>query len=229
MKFGEAFSFAFRDLDWTKKMLIMVVVPLIPLIGPWILLGWSLEITRRIIQKHPTPLPELDFSKNLMDGLKMVVVNLVYLLPIFLLVFVIAFSSVLLPLLDMGSKSDVPVFTLVMLVVVSCILILEILYGLFMGVYLPVAYGRLAETGELKSAFEVKEVWALLKAAPGDYLFCLFGSFISGIIAQAGMLLCGIGIFFTNPYIMTIMGNLYGQAHVQAVAKRSLATLPQAE
>jgi hypothetical protein len=48
MEFGRAFSYAFEDSEWIKKVGIAALVFLIPLLGLIILMGWSLEIIRRV-------------------------------------------------------------------------------------------------------------------------------------------------------------------------------------
>lgn len=47
MDFGSSFSFVFKDPDWVKKLLIMGLVTLIPVLGQLVLMGWMAEVLRR--------------------------------------------------------------------------------------------------------------------------------------------------------------------------------------
>ena len=81
MNFGRPFSFAFEDPDWLKKIALAALVTLIPVVGQFFIMGWGLEITRRVIKGEPTLLPDLDFGKNLGTGFKAWVISLVYSIP----------------------------------------------------------------------------------------------------------------------------------------------------
>jgi len=87
MEFGRAFTYAFEDTDWLKKVGIAALVFLIPIVGGIIVMGWALEITRRVINDDPQPLPDWsDFGGYLGKGFKAFVVSLVYALPVLLVV-----------------------------------------------------------------------------------------------------------------------------------------------
>jgi hypothetical protein len=86
MDFGLSFSFPFQDDDWIKKFVLTVVISFIPVIGQLALLGWMVELTRRVIRGDATPLPDwADFGGILLLGLKMFVIGFVYSLPLILL------------------------------------------------------------------------------------------------------------------------------------------------
>ena len=65
MDFGLAFSYVFQDRDWLRKVGIVALISLIPILGQLVLIGWSLNITKRVIERHPEPLPEVDFGGDL--------------------------------------------------------------------------------------------------------------------------------------------------------------------
>lgn len=68
MNLGQAFSFPFQDPDWLKKIGLMALISLIPIVGPIIVLGWGLDITRRVITRSPIILPEIDMGNQITDG-----------------------------------------------------------------------------------------------------------------------------------------------------------------
>ena len=86
MEFGKAFTFPFEDQEWLMKLGIAALVMLIPILGQFIVMGWALEVTRRVIQRDPQPLPDWsDFVGHLVRGLQVAVIGFVYALPIILL------------------------------------------------------------------------------------------------------------------------------------------------
>src|SRR3989304_589343 len=81
MDIGAAFSFVTQDKDWIKKILIGAVLVLTG-IGMVPVLGWALEITRRVIRGDTDLLPEwTEFGKFIVDGLKLILGALVWSLP----------------------------------------------------------------------------------------------------------------------------------------------------
>jgi hypothetical protein len=217
MDFGKAFTFPFEDTDWLKKIAIIAVILIIPILGGLIAMGWSIDITRRVIRRDTTPLPDLDFGRHLVDGFKLFVIGLVYSLPILILtlpILIVSFGA--------GEMDENVAATLVSLVSLCCGGLI-VIYSLLMMVVLPAAYGRFAATDSLSSAFGFSEILALVRAAPGAYLLVLVGVLLTGIIAQLGTILCIIGVVATLAYSFAVNGHLYGQAYNEATGNRGFA------
>ena len=82
MDFGSAFTYAFQDSDWLKKVGLAALIFLIPIIGPITVMGWGLEITRRVINNQTDLLPDWsDFGGYLSKGFQGFVVSLAFSLP----------------------------------------------------------------------------------------------------------------------------------------------------
>ena len=64
MDYGKAFTFPQLDADWIKKWAIAGGLSLIPIIGPIMVMGYALEITRRVITDNPQLLPEAEFTSG---------------------------------------------------------------------------------------------------------------------------------------------------------------------
>lgn len=214
MDFGLAFSYVFKDTDWLKKVALAGLVSLIPIVGQLFLLGWSLEITRRVIRNDPYPLPDLDFGKNLGEGFKAMVVGIVWGLPIILLGIFVGIVSALTGNMNYDTAQTI------MAVVGACFSIIAVIYGLLMGFILPAAYANLVVHGNIGAGLKVGDAFGLVKAAPGAYLIVLVGGIVAGFIASLGTIGCGIGIIVTTAYALAMMGHLYGQAYKQAIATR---------
>ena len=78
MDLGLSFTFVFQDEEWVKKLLFGAVASLVVFIG-WIpLLGWVIEIARRVIRQDPEPLPDwTDLGGLFTLGLKGLVIFIV--------------------------------------------------------------------------------------------------------------------------------------------------------
>src|SRR5436190_2024251 len=112
MDFTQALTYPFNDPDGVKKLLIAVAITLgmfiIPVIG-WIVggllfMGWSYEITKRVRNGDPTPLPAWDdFGGLIGRGFQLAIALFVYQLPT-LIFFCIAFVALGLPALSGGDS-----------------------------------------------------------------------------------------------------------------------------
>lgn len=212
MNFGQAFTYVFEDPDWLKKVLIPALISLIPIVGQIYLIGWALDISRRVIQHNPRPLPDVDFGRQLGEGFKGFVVGLVYAIPILILEIPIIIASLLTSNQNMDPNTVAPLVTFVSL----CCGGLIFLYAILLAFALPAAMGRLADSGSIGAALRFQEVFGLLRAAPGAYLMTLLGVMVAGMIASLGTIACVIGVVATLAYSQAIAGHLYGQAYLEA-------------
>jgi hypothetical protein len=219
MNFGQAFSYPFQDPDWLKKILVPALIFIIPILGQVFLIGWALDVTRRVIRQDPTPLPELDFGRQFVDGLKAFVVGLVYSLPAIILSIPVVAVSIGTTSTDMDPDTA---NSLIALVSVCCNGLIA-LYSLFLGFVLPAAYGNMVAKEDLGAAFRFPEVFGLVRANPGAYLVVLAGALVSGLIGSLGVIACFIGVFATYAYAMAVNGHLYGQAYNEATGRSGFA------
>lgn len=210
MNFSQAFSYPFQDPDWLKKLLIPALISLIPIVGWIFLLGWGLDITRRVIQRNPNVLPDVDFGRQIVDGLKGFVIGLVYGIPAMIFSIPQGILSTI-----MANNGDSNSASLLMIVSICCGG-LSFLYSLFLAIVLPAAYARFIANENLGAAFNFGEVIGLVRKNVGAYLMVLVGTLLSSIIASLGVILCFIGVFLTLTYAMAINGHLYGQAYNEA-------------
>jgi hypothetical protein len=214
MEYGRAFSYVFEDAEWMKKVGIAALVILIPLVGPIILMGWGLEITRRVINLDPSPLPGWeDFGSYLSKGFQAFVVSLVYALPVLLIVGcgqVTIFGSAA----ALGNNLDSDVAGGLITAVSACTGCLALILGIAAGILSPAAIGKLADTGQLGAAFRIGEVFATFRAAVGPYIISMVIVAVAAmVLSPVGALACGIGALVTSALISAFSGHLYGQAY----------------
>ena len=220
MDFAKAFKFPFEDPDWIKKIGILGLITLIPLVGTFVLLGFGLETARRAIRQDPQALPELEFGAQLGLGFKGFLIGLVYAIPAFVLYIPVIIATVVMTSGSGDSSSNASMLTIVMV----CCDGLLFLYALVVAVVMPAAMGNFLSTGEIGSAFRFGEVIGLLRAAPGAYFMVLLGAVVANFVASLGMIACGIGLLFTFPYAIIATYHLYGQAYRAALANGALSS-----
>ena len=216
MEFGRAFTYAFEDSDWLKKIGIAALVSLIPLIGLITLLGWALEITRRVIHREAELLPAWDnFGDFVSNGFKAFLVGFVYALPIIL---ISGCLNTVLPLLTSAAGDNGgSVISTVVTVVSICFGCFNFILSIMICLVVPAALGNLAASGgNLSAGFRFNEIFGLLRAAPGPYALVLLGGLVSSFIAGLGLIACLIGIVFTQALAMSINAHLWGQAYQAA-------------
>ncbi len=214
MDFGLAFSFVFQDKDWFKKVGIAGLITLIPIIGQLILVGWGLKITKNVMDRNPTPLPDVEFGEDLGRGFFAFVIGFVYSLPLSILsgIFAGINAAASAAMYDSGEGAGLAIVTLFSV----CFSLFAGLYGLLLAVVLPAAYCRYLDKGSLGEAFKLGEVFKLVKAAPGAYLLVIVGALVAGLIAPLGSIACIIGVVVTAAFAMALNSHLYGQAYNEA-------------
>lgn len=211
MNLGKAFTYPFDDPDWMKKIGIAAVMMIIPIVGGLFVMGWAIEITRRVIQGEAYPMPQWeDFMGLLVKGLKVVVISLVYLLPVILV------SACTQGLTLLGQETGEDIVMTIAMVVSVCFGCLVFLYSLLAGLVLPAAFGKFAATGDLKAAFRFGEVISMVRAVPVAYIMVLLGGFVASLIGGLGVIACVIGVFVTIPYANAVTAHLWGQAYREA-------------
>lgn len=218
MDIGKSFTFVFEDKDWIVKLLIAAAILiagwlfawllLIPLIAALaLLIGYSVEITRRVIQGHTQLLPEWDnWGKLLTDGLKVLVIGIVYALPIILIGLCLGIPMALLKDSAEGFSGLLGLFS-------GC---LSLLWAIVMSLLLPAAIAFYVAEEEINAAFNFGKVLAFVREHLTTYLITFLMSWVANLVGEVGIILCGLGWFVTVPYSWMVIGHLYGQAYLEA-------------
>lgn len=223
MNYGRAFSFVTEDPDWIKKIVIGGLVFLIPVVGLLALMGWGLEINRRIITGETELLPEWsDFGTLIVNGLKELVVGIVYFLPA-LVVYGCGFASIF-GVGAIGSSANIDGDTAGALLtgVMGCMYCFLFLFIIIGGLLLSPATSVLAETGEIGAALKVGQVFGLFRAAIGPYLISLLlVGLASSVASSIGSIACGVGALVATAYMVPVRHHLIAQAYKIAKATTS--------
>lgn len=220
MDIGRSFAYVMEDQDWVRKVLLGGVIMLIPIVGPFFAMGYMFETMKNVIAGREVPLPEIDdFGGKLVEGLKVWVISFVYALPL-ILFSVCAQAGNLTPILAESLDQDtVGILATVFLGVTACCGCLILLYSILLGLIMPFAWGKYAETGEFGAAFQFSELFEMLKNNIGSAFIVLLVTVLAAVVAEfVGLIVCGVGLFFTLFYAQLIMAFLYGSLYRQATS-----------
>lgn len=218
MDFGKAFGFVFEDDQWVVKILLAAAILLLGIAFSWVLAipliiaalllsGYSVEITRRVLQGNADSLPEWDNWGNLiMDGLRVFVIGLVYALPPILVSICLSIPT---GIFSEDAEGVSAFFGLIM----SCF---NFLWAIALSLVLPAAIGHFVAKDDLGAAFRFGEVFGLVRDNFVTYLLTFLMSWVASLIGGLGFLVCGVGWLVTMPYSSMVTGHLYGQAYLEA-------------
>jgi hypothetical protein len=208
MDFGKAFSFVFEDEDWIKKIGVGGLISLIPIIGVFLVLGWGVEVTKRVIRDDAEILPDWsDFGGYLTRGFMVFVIGFVFMLPVIL----VSACGTGQTLLAESYNDDV--LTTAIWIVTACLTCFTTLYSIAAYLVLPAAIANYAATGEIGAAFKLGEIFKMVRDNIGTYAMVLLGGIIASLVSSLGVIACAIGVLFTMVYAMAINGHLWGQAY----------------
>ena len=214
MDLAKAFSFVFEDPDWVQKIVIGGLIALIPVVGQLLVFGYMIGVARNVIRRNPQPLPEWsDFGQLLVDGLYMFIISIVYTLPIFVLMCLVLFPTLALG----GAFSNGEELNAIGVSGIVCFGCFSALYSIAVGwFFIPAASVRYADTGDLMSALRVGKVLDLTRTNPLVFLMALVIYIVASFVASFGIVLCGVGVLFTQFYAQCVTGHAYGQAYLVA-------------
>ncbi len=207
MDISRAFSFVTEDEQWVSKILLGGVIILIPIIGPFFLLGYMLTIAEQVGLDNPRPLPTWsEFGTLLMKGLYFFVISLVYLIPAFVLMGIwlcVGWLSASSGDSETGGR---------FIGVLSCIFIpLVFILSLGSSALSIMATARYLVAGQLAAAFDFGPVVGLLRKHAGLWLMWLLVSILASFLASLGIIACGVGVLFTSFYAYCVQGHGLGQ------------------
>ncbi len=216
MDIGIAFSFVTQDDEWVSKVAIASVIVLVGFLtfglGLIPLVGWSVEIARRVIRDEQPTLPDWsNFGGLIKDGLKVVAGVIVWFLPIIILGICAGIVGV-----AVGGRGNDDLGVSLVSSVISC---LSIPYGILVALLLPGMVGELADHGEFGRAVNPGNAFRHLSANIGGFVIAaLMTTFGMSLLQTIGAFLCLVGVLPAVAYGQAVLGHMYGQAYKQALS-----------
>jgi hypothetical protein len=207
MDIGSSFTYMFEDDNWIKKIAIGGVVSIIPIVN-FATLGYLVQVIRNVRDGQPLPLPEWDqFGQYFIDGLWIFVIFLVWSIPIIVVACLQGIAG--------ATLTDNQNQTTAYSIISACLGCLSFLWGLVLGIVYPAILVRYAEVGELMAGFRLGEIFGIIRANVGNYIIVVLLTWVASLIALLGLILCVIGIIFTQFWAYLVSGNLMGQLATQ--------------
>jgi hypothetical protein len=213
MNFGLAFSYVFKEKDqWFKKIAIPALCSLIPVIGPFIVMGWGLKATKNVIDGNAEyALPKLEFGADLGRGFMAFLISVIYSLPGAIV------AGIAGGLFGVGGGMDETVMT-ILFILGGCFGLIALLISLLVAFMGMAGLANYVAKGKFGAAFDFKTIFSMLKKSFVSWLLTGVGYILAmGIIAPLGSIVCGIGALLTSAYGTAIFSHLLGQAYTQSM------------
>ncbi len=211
---GKAFRFLFADPNWVVKVIIGTVLSWIPIVN-FFSIGNAYRNFKKVLNKgEPALLEWDDWGGFFIDGLKVFVIYLIYMIVPILLMFAGQgmIGSAMYKIAMGGSGGGIMALGWI-------VYIIAIILSICLGIIMPMAVAYFAKNNEDFSAvFRFKEIIASVLKVIGDYILVIVIAVGVGIVFAItfmiiiGFVLLPISIF----YLMLVFSTLYGQAFAPA-------------
>ena len=219
MNIGEALRFTTEDKKAVEKIAIAAVL-IFTVIGWLAVVGWMLELLRRVVRGEAEVLPPwTNLGKYFVDGLVVCVIGFIWTLPIIVLSACLSgLTGVLSGLQGDNSGGGFGAFLNI------CLAFITLPYALVVSFLYPPMLGIYAMQGTFAEAVNPAKAWRLARANLNGFLTAWLLSGIVGVAASLiGTILCVIGIYPLGAYASAVGAHLYGQAY-----REGMASLPAA-
>ncbi len=221
MDVGKAFKYVFDDERWVGKLglgaLVSFFIVTIPL-----LIGWMIGIVRNVMNDEETPMPEWsDWGKLFMDGLKIIVAQFIYTLPIWIIMCIAGIATGgLTSVADSGGGDVLGALGAVTIGLMVCLLLLFSIALFFLSPAIVIQYVLTGD--DFGACFRFGEVWRIARDNIANILIVFLVTFgisiafslvatVLNIIPCLGQIVFFILALFFGPYMSAVTGHLYGQ------------------
>lgn len=201
LDFGRIFSYLFKDPDWVKKVLMLALMMIIPIVGWLVIYGYMVETAQNVFEGRDVPLPEFDFGRQLSVGFT-------YILPVFCLggiVFIVAFVA--------GLMTRIPVAGILANLLVFA-------FQIFIAFYSMCAVSLQICERNPWGIFQIDRCLSALKSNLLNVFLSMLIFIPIIIIGCAGVIGLVIGVLFTMPMAGLMMSSVYGQLGI--ILKKSV-------
>ncbi len=208
--FVKPFAFVFEDARWLNKVLIGGLFQLLAmmLIGIPFLLGYLAKMIRNVIAGDPLPLPEWDdLGEKFTEGLRLVGVGFVYILPLFVLIGIFVIPAAILGTISQHTNSDFDPAGCVVAGMWCLIFPISLAYMFWM----PAAMLHAVVEQRFGAAFEFGRIKNFIVDNIGNYLLSIVILFVARVAASLGLILFCIGIVFTAFWGMLVTFYAFAQ------------------
>ncbi len=198
LEFRSPFTFLFRDKDWLKKFALASLLTY-TLVGAAPVMGWMVEVARRVAKGNAAPLPAWDNWKTFWrEGARLVGVNVLWLLPVALAVIVIYLPLIFVE--QMSGETLLVVWGLTLLCVLAFLFIYSILYVFF----IPAMTVRIAANDTTWKSAWVISLWKTVRPFFTEYLLVFL--VVGMALFNAAFVLASLTFFLFLPPLLVYVG-----------------------
>jgi hypothetical protein len=222
MDVAKAFGFVTEDERWLGKLGIGALISLLSfLILPVVLLvGYLVGVTRNVMNAEERPLPEWeDFGALFRDGFAVIVAQIVYTLPFWLLMCIALVATIGFGGMTEATDEAIAAGIMATYGLVICLGLLFAIVLFFLSPAIVIQYVR---TDEFGATFRFGEVIGIARDNMGDILITALASFVASlllnivigviaIIPCLGWVAAPVLALAGYPWMMVVTGHLYGQ------------------
>jgi hypothetical protein len=210
---GKAFSFPFKDPAWGSKFFLAAVFMLlsIVLVGIFILAGYFVQVTQRVMRREVNPMPEwTDIGVKLVLGFKFCVVYFVYIFPVLLLY--IPFVVIIMVGAVSGDQETIGAVAGLYSVL---IVVLIIPYSLALALLAPSITVRFAEHERISDGLDIGGIFRNFKQNWQNHTIVALIAVGLQSFAGIGFILFIVGIFVTIFYSYLVSAHMYGSLYLE--------------
>jgi hypothetical protein len=182
---------------------------LIPVVN-LVVIGYALKALKNVAEGAEHPLPAWDdFGGYFVKGLVSTLGAMVWALPIMIIA---GLSAIISAVTGYDSADTTRVSTPVVLCIwsMSCV---SGIWGLFLGFVLPAAFAEYAIHGDWGAFFRCGNMFKFIKANLGNYIVALVLAAVAEFVSGFGVILCIIGVAFTQFWATLVGFHLLGQVY----------------
>ena len=192
----DAFVWPVRDRDWARKILVIGLILIVPIVGAINGLGWMLATIDRL-RAGDQSLPPASF-RFLGRGLELFVVNLVYFALIGLVLGALFVPTLALSSAQGSGGSNTGLLALAVLLNVV-VFSVGTLFSLAFYFAMPVIILG-TDKGGIAGGLNVAAVYRRMRLSPINTLIAGLMLIAAGFVSQLGIIVCVVGILFTSAY-----------------------------
>ena len=204
-RIADAFVWPFRDPEWPRKLLIIALTLLIPIVGAINGLGWMLASLDRLRAGEERMAPAT--LGYLGRGFKLFVVQLAYGLAVSVLALLIYLPAVLLAVQQGHGQANGGLILLALFLNVLAFGVATI--GALAATFASPAYVVATDRGGIAAGLNVRDVWNRSRANLTNTLIAGLMLIAASFVSSLGAVLCFVGILFTTAYALAMQAWVY--------------------
>lgn len=199
LDYSTPFGYFFQEKGWPKALLVASLLTF-TLIGAAPVLGWTIEITRRVAENETPLVPDWsDWKLFWRLGGQFAFVNILWLLP--LLAAVLGLYAAPAILIRVAADEAVLLgFGATLL----CVILFLLVYSTAYIFFLPVMMGSLAENASIRAAANPFRLWRAARTRLLDYLLVFL--LVGVALFNAAFLAAALTLFLLLPPLLVYLG-----------------------